>query len=59
METYKEELPDLFAYKFSLCDLGWTNARIGSITAGKERYGFWRTLKTEKIVQILSLKLKL
>ncbi len=24
------------------------NARMGSLTAGKERYGYWRTLKNER-----------
>ena len=48
METYKEELPDLFAYNLACVISDGVNARIGSITAGKERYGFWRTLKIEK-----------
>ncbi len=48
METYKEELTDLFAYNLACVISDGSNARIGSITAGKERYGFWRTLKTEK-----------
>ncbi len=48
VETYKEELPDLFAYNIAAIISDGINARIGSITAGKERYGYWRTLKTEK-----------
>ena len=48
METYKEEVTDLFAYNLACVISDGVNARIGSITAGKERYGFWRTLKTER-----------
>ncbi len=47
METYKQELPDLFAYNLACIISDGMNARIGSITAQKERYAFWRTLKTE------------
>lgn len=46
--TYKEELPELFNYNVATILSDGVNARIGSITAGKERYGYWRTLKTEK-----------
>lgn len=48
IETYKEELPDLFSYNVGSIISDGINARIGSITAGKERYAYWRTLKTEK-----------
>lgn len=48
METYKEELPDLFSYNVASVISDGFNARIGSITAGKERYGYWRALKSEK-----------
>ena len=46
--TYKEELPDLFAYNVACIISDGFNARIGSVTADKERYGYWRTLKTEQ-----------
>jgi len=45
--TYKQEIPDLFTYNLACIISDGFNARIGSITAEKERYGFWRTLKTE------------
>ncbi len=48
IETYKEELPDLFSYNLASIISDGVNARIGSITAGKERYAYWRTLKSEK-----------
>ncbi|MCM2348639.1 MAG: type I restriction endonuclease subunit R [Bacteriovoracaceae bacterium] len=46
--TYKEELPDLFAYNVATIISDGMNARIGSITSGKERYAYWRTIRTEK-----------
>ena len=48
IKTYKEELPDLFSYNVASIISDGMNARIGSITAGKERYAYWRTLKSEK-----------
>jgi type I restriction enzyme R subunit len=46
--TYKEEIPDLFAYNLACIISDGFNARIASITSGKERYAFWRTLSNEK-----------
>ncbi len=48
MNTYKEDIPDLFAYNVACIISDGFNARIGSLTAEKERYACWRTLKTEK-----------
>lgn len=46
--TYKEEIPDLFAYNLACIISDGFNARIASISAGKERYAYWRTIKTEE-----------
>lgn len=46
--TYKEELPDLFAYNLACIISDGFNARIASISAGKERYAYWRTITNEK-----------
>ena len=48
IKTYKEELPDLFVYNLASIISDGINARMGSITAGKERYAYWKTLKSEK-----------
>lgn len=56
--TYKEELPDLFAYNVASVISDGVTARIGSITAGKERYGYWRTLKNEKDIPKFELELE-
>lgn len=46
--TYKEEIPELFAYNLACIISDGFNARIASISAGKERYAYWRTIKTEE-----------
>lgn len=47
IQTYKDELPDLFAFNEALViSDGWT-ARLGSLTASQERYMPWRTLRHE------------
>ena len=58
LSTYKEELPDLFAYNVASVISDGINSRIGSITAGKERYGYWRTLKSEKDLPKFELELE-
>lgn len=58
IETYKEELPDLFAYNVASIISDGINARVGSITAGKERYGYWRTLKSETDVPKFEFELE-
>ena len=56
--TYKQELPDLFAYNLACIISDGYSARIGSITAKKERYGFWRTLGSEEEKPNFELELK-
>jgi type I restriction enzyme R subunit len=45
--TYKEEIPDLFNYNEALIVSDGLTARVGSLTADKERFMPWRTLKSE------------
>jgi len=47
LQTYKEELEDLFIYNEALIISDGVNARIGSLTATDERYMYWRTIKDE------------
>jgi type I restriction enzyme R subunit len=58
IETYKEELPDLFAFNVASIISDGVNARIGSITSGKERYGYWRTIKNEKDKPLFDFELE-
>ncbi|MCC5845916.1 MAG: type I restriction endonuclease subunit R [Verrucomicrobia bacterium] len=47
LQTYKEEIPDLFATNAALVISDGFTARIGSLTANEERFMPWRTLKNE------------
>ena len=44
LQTYKQQIPSLFAYNELMCISDGLNARIGSLTAGKEWFKPWRTL---------------
>lgn len=44
LQTYKSQLPMLFAYNELLVISDGLNARIGSLTAGKEWFKSWRTI---------------
>jgi type I restriction enzyme R subunit len=47
LQTYKDELPELFAFNEALVvSDGWT-AKLGSLTANIERFLPWRTIKHE------------
>ncbi|MBU2994114.1 type I restriction endonuclease subunit R [Octadecabacter sp. 1_MG-2023] len=48
LETYKEEISDLFAFNEALVISDGLSARIGSLTANKERFMAWRTVAHEK-----------
>ncbi len=47
LQTYKEEIPDLFMFNEALVVSDGLNARVGSLTANKERFLPWRTLEHE------------
>ncbi|MDY0386071.1 MAG: type I restriction endonuclease subunit R [Methanolobus sp.] len=47
LQTYKDEISDLFAFNEALIISDGFNARIGSLTANKERFAPWRTIKNE------------
>lgn len=59
MGTYKEELSDLFAYNLACIISDGFNARIASISAGKERYAYWRTVTNEKDKPSFELELEI
>ncbi|WP_282156961.1 type I restriction endonuclease, partial [Vibrio diabolicus] len=47
IQTYKEEIADLFVFNEALViSDGWT-ARVGSLTANKERFLPWKTIEDE------------
>ncbi len=47
VQTYKDEIPDLFAYNEAAIISDGYLARVGSLTASQERYMPWRTVKHE------------
>jgi len=48
-QTYKAELPTLFAYNTLLVISDGTEARIGTLTAGREWFKPWRTILGETL----------
>ena len=48
IQTYKDELPDLFIFNEALVVSDGLTARVGSLTANKERFVPWRTLNSEE-----------
>lgn len=58
IQTYKNEIPDLFIFNEALViSDGWT-ARLGSLTADPERFLPWRTIKTQDDKPLLELQLE-
>lgn len=49
LQTYKEEIPDLFNYNELLVIADLREARVGSLTADYSRFMKWRTIDGEKI----------
>ncbi len=47
LQTYKEEIPDIFSTNEALIVSDGLNARVGSLTADRERFMPWRTVKNE------------
>jgi len=58
LQTYKEEVEDLFVYNEALVISDGVNARVGSITANTERFMQWRTIKDEADKPLLSYELE-
>lgn len=47
LQTYKKEIPGLFAWNVALVVSDGTTARVGTLTADKERFVPWRTVGGE------------
>lgn len=48
LQTYKDAIHELFVYNLALVISDGLHARVGSLTAGYERFMPWRTVKDEK-----------
>jgi type I restriction enzyme R subunit len=49
LQTYKNEIPVLFTYNEVLVISDGLDARLGSLTASRERFMPWRTIKGEEL----------
>ena len=58
LQTYKEEITDLFVFNEALVISDGVNARIGSLTANQERFLPWRTIKNENDKPLLEYQLE-
>jgi type I restriction enzyme R subunit len=57
-QTYKDEISDLFAFNEALVVSDGITARIGSLTANKEWFMPWRTIKNENDKPLLEYELE-
>jgi type I restriction enzyme R subunit len=58
LQTYKNEINDLFVFNEALVVSDGYNARIGSLTANKERFSPWRAIKHEDDRPLLECQLE-
>ncbi|MCT7552319.1 type I restriction endonuclease subunit R [Aliarcobacter butzleri] len=58
LQTYKDELEELFIFNEALVISDGINARVGSLTATDERFMFWRTVKDENDKPLLEYELE-
>lgn len=58
LETYKAEIGDLFIYNEALVISDGLHARVGSLTADRERFLPWRTIRNENDRPLLEFELE-
>ena len=58
LQTYKEEISDLFVFNEALVISDGLNARVGSLTANRERFLPWRTIQSENDRPLLEFELE-
>ncbi len=58
LQTYKDEIPDLFVFNEALVVSDGLNARVGSLTASKERFLPWRTIANENDKPLFEYRLE-
>jgi type I restriction enzyme R subunit len=49
LQTYKSAIPSLFTYNSFMVSSDGINARVGTLTAGEDRFMMWRTIDGEDI----------
>ncbi|EGQ9106551.1 type I restriction endonuclease subunit R [Vibrio cholerae] len=58
LQTYKDEISDLFIFNEALVVSDGYTARVGSLTANQERFMPWRTIKNEDDKPLLEWQLE-
>ncbi|HHJ15469.1 MAG TPA: type I restriction endonuclease subunit R [Gammaproteobacteria bacterium] len=58
IQTYKDEIADLFVFNEALVVSDGITARVGSLTANKERFMPWRTIRNENDKPLLEYELE-
>jgi type I restriction enzyme R subunit len=58
LETYKAEIADLFVFNEALVISDGLHARVGSLTADRERFMPWRTIRNQDDRPLLELELE-
>ncbi len=58
LQTYKKDIPSLFAYNEALVISDGIEARIGTLTSGRERFMPWRTVEGDDVAPKRSLELE-
>jgi type I restriction enzyme R subunit len=58
LQTYKKQIPALFAYNEALVVSDGLEARVGSLTADKERFMPWRTIEGQELASEKLLRLE-
>lgn len=58
IQTYKDEIPDLFTTNAALVISDGLTARIGSLTANEERFMPWRTIKDENDKPVVEFEME-
>ena len=58
LQTYKAEIPSLFAYNEALVISDGVQARIGTLTAGREWFLPWRTIGGEELADTRMVQLQ-
>ncbi|MFC1934135.1 type I restriction endonuclease subunit R [Chloroflexota bacterium] len=58
LATYKDEISDLFIYNEALVISDGINARVGSLSANRERFLPWRTISNENDRPLLEFELE-
>jgi type I restriction enzyme, R subunit len=58
LQTYKSQIPDLFTYNEALVISDGLEARVGSLTADRERFMPWRTIEGQELAPATMLQLE-